>query len=28
MGFTSVQMPQFSLSEGQIDAIIAYLKTL
>jgi cytochrome c oxidase subunit 2 len=28
LGFTSVQMPQFSLSEKQIDALIAYLKTL
>jgi cytochrome c oxidase subunit 2 len=28
LGFTQVQMPQFSLSEKQIDALIAYLKTL
>jgi cytochrome c oxidase subunit 2 len=28
MGFTQVQMPQFSLSDRQVDALIAYLKTL
>jgi cytochrome c oxidase subunit 2 len=28
LGYTQVQMPQFSLSEKQIDALIAYLKTL
>ena len=28
MGFTSVQMPQFGLSDLQVDALIAYLKTL
>jgi cytochrome c oxidase subunit 2 len=28
MGFTTVQMPQFALSDRQVDAIIAYLKTI
>jgi cytochrome c oxidase subunit 2 len=28
LGFTSVQMPQFGLSDLQTDALIAYLKTL
>ena len=28
LGFTSVQMPQFGLSDLQVDALIAYLKTL
>ena len=28
LGFTTVQMPQFSLSDLQVDAIISYLKTL
>jgi cytochrome c oxidase subunit 2 len=27
-GFTTVQMPQFGLSDLQVDALIAYLKTL
>ena len=28
MNYTSVQMPQFGLSDLQVDALIAYLKTL
>jgi cytochrome c oxidase subunit 2 len=28
MGYTTVIMPTFSLSDRQIDAIIAYLKTI
>ena len=28
MGYTAVQMPQFGLSDLQVDALIAYLKTL
>ena len=28
MGYTQVQMPQFSLSDRQVDALIAYLKTI
>ena len=28
LGYTSVQMPQFGLSDLQVDALIAYLKTL
>jgi cytochrome c oxidase subunit II len=28
MGYNQVQMPQFSLSDRQIDALIAYLKTI
>ncbi|MGZ7039325.1 MAG: c-type cytochrome [Thermoanaerobaculia bacterium] len=27
-GFTATQMPQFSLSDRQIDALVAYLKTI
>jgi cytochrome c oxidase subunit 2 len=28
LGYTTVQMPQFSLSDRQVDALIAYLKTI